>query len=262
MKRIGLYSAVSAAVMLLAACGGGGSGGGQVATVDVPVGLWTASLQDEGLARQLYVLPAASGTSQAWAIESTVSGSGLSPRQLAFADLVAGPLNLTGSGNLRDLSNGTQTSESLTVIPNTNGQTLQFVADGQTWVLNRQALTSAGTDATLWTGSFRTEVAGDLPFIDWTFSLTGSTGTLQATDNADCSYAGTLTSVGNINLPHVVRVSFQGTSNSNSAQCGNWSGMGTVARDSNGDPAGRTLWLRKSSDGTLQRVSLLVLPPS
>lgn len=270
MKRIGLYSAISAAVMLVAACGGGGGGpsDGPVVTVDVPVGRWVATAEEGGLslARQLYVLPVASGTSQAWAIEAIVpDGDGLVLRQLAFAELIAGGTALTGVGSVQDLLAvpSTNTAGPLTVTPNTVGETLQLAAGGTTWVLNRQPLPSTGTDATLWTGDFVSGGSGDL-VIEWTFSLAGSTGTLTARDDAGCAYEGALTSVAHVNLPNVVRVSFLSTNREEGTtgagptrqQCGDWSGMGTVA----GGNGGRTLWLQKSGGGALQLVSLEPAP--
>ena len=264
MKSISVFTVIASAAMLLTACGGSPSGDDlSGSTVGIPVGQWGA--QAEGsLVRQLYVLPplADGMSSQAWAIQSEIVGGVPVPRLLAFGELEAGATSLTGSGRLENLATtpSTNTVGDLVVTPSVAGDSLTLAAAGATWSLNALSPQTAGVDSQLWTGDFRSSAEGGVLVIDWGLSMTGVAGTLIANDDIGCTYEGALTSVGDDRLPNVVRLSYQSTNSPTGIpsrqECGDWSGMGTVARNQQGEPVGRTLWLRRADGSQLQRVSL------
>lgn len=258
MKTIKMTAAIAAAMALLSGCGGGGgdSGPGPVA---VPVGAWN-SLDDAvsvpRIGRQLYVLPAATagGESEAWGLEFEVVGSAPAPTELIYAQLTASTSSLSGSGGVQDLTatSSTYTALSVSVVPSVSGGSLTVSAGTASWTLTRATL--APTENGLWIGNFSSTAAAGALAVDWTLSST----TLTASDNTGCTYEGSIGDVGHADLAGVVRVSYASTNTDASKRvaCGDWQGIGTVARDVNGSVAGRTLWLRNKTDGSLQRLSL------
>lgn len=260
MKKIAWYSAIASAVVLLTACGGGV---GESAKVALPVGLWAG--QAEGArVRQLYVLPplVAGARSEAWAIESEVVGGVTAPRLMVFGELEAGATTLTGAGSLQDLSvePSTNTSINLVVTPSAASDSLTLSTSGVSWALTPLSFSVAGEDSQLWSGNFVSTAAANFLSIDWSFSMSGASGTLSASDTVGCTYEGTLASVGDSRLPNVVRLSFSSTNIPPRQECGDWSGMGTVSRQEDGTPVARTLWLRQLNGDLLQQVSATPSP--
>lgn len=265
MKTIKMTAAMAAALALLSGCGGGGGDGGSAGgsePVDAPVGAWTSLDAAEATprtGRQLYVLPpeSAGGQSEAWGLEFEVVDSASNPTTLVNALLTAGASTLTGRGGVQDLAavpSVYTALPSVSVVPSVSGSTLTVVAGTASWTLT-QATLLAATDG-LWTGAFTSTAGGGALGMDW--SLVDD-GTLTASnETASCTYAGSVAAVGHADLPGVVRISFasNNTDTTKRAECGDWQGMGTVARDVNGNVAGRTLWLRKTDGTLLQRVSL------
>lgn len=263
MKTIKMTAAMAAALALLSGCGGGGGDGGSAGgsePVDAPVGAWTSLDAAEATprtGRQLYVLPpeSAGGQSEAWGLEFEVVGSASNPTTLVNALLTAGASTLTGRGGVQDLAavpSVYTALPSVSVVPSVSGSTLTVVAGTASWTLT-QATLLAATDG-LWKGAFTSTASGGALAVSWSLDAT----TLTASDNTGCTYTGSIAAVVHADLPGVVRISYASTNTDTTkrAECGDWQGMGTVARDVNGNVAGRTLWLRKTDGTLLQRVSL------
>lgn len=261
MNTIKMSAAVAAVLALLSGCGGGGGDGGSGANlVAVPVGAWSSLDAAESVprnGRQLYVLPpvTAGGSSEAWGLEFEVIDSAANPTTLVYAQLQATTSDLTGSGGVQNLTVNPSTYEALptvSVVPSVSGGALTLSAGTTSWTLAKTTL--AATEGGLWSGSFSSTAAGGALALDWNLAST----TLSASDNTGCTYEGSIEAVDHADLAGVVRVSYASTNTvlEDRTACGDWQGMGTVARDQAGNVAGRTLWLRKLTDGSLQCVSL------
>jgi len=263
MQLIKMTSAIVAALALLSGCGGGGGdGGGTAEPVAVPVGAWTSLDAAEATprtGRQLYVLPpeTAGGQSQAWGLEFEVGDEFSTPTTLVNALLTAGASSLTGSGGAQDLTANPSVYTALpsvSVVPSVSGSTLTVLAGTASWSLTKSTLPAA--ESGLWSGAFESTAGGGTRKATWTLS---STKLSMDDPEVECFYQGTISDVGHADLAGVVRVSYESTDSdpTKRAECGNWEGIGTVARDMAGGVKGRTLWLRKTDGTLLQRVSLV-----